>query len=107
MYRTFRGRQVISTEGRAFKAQAAWLATSIGLRPLAGKVAVTMTLHPKRPKRATGKDARCIDVDNALKAALDALNGIAFEDDSQVVDLHITRGEPVADGALVVTVGAA
>lgn len=34
---------------------------------------------------------RRVDVDNVAKSVLDALNGIAFDDDSRVVDLHVTR----------------
>jgi len=31
------------------------------------------------------------DSDNIAKVILDALNGIAFRDDSQVIDLHVTK----------------
>jgi Holliday junction resolvase RusA-like endonuclease len=31
---------------------------------------------------------RRVDIDNVAKACLDSLNGIAYLDDSQVVDLH-------------------
>lgn len=31
------------------------------------------------------------DLDNLAKAILDALNGVAYEDDAQVSDLHISR----------------
>ena len=31
------------------------------------------------------------DCDNLAKAVLDALNGVAFEDDSQIVELHIRK----------------
>lgn len=36
-------------------------------------------------------DERRRDLDNVLKAALDALNGIAWNDDSQVRELHVHR----------------
>ena len=32
------------------------------------------------------------DVDNLVKAVLDGLNGIAFKDDCQVVEVHATKG---------------
>jgi Holliday junction resolvase RusA-like endonuclease len=32
-------------------------------------------------------------LDNTAKAVLDALRGQAFEDDSQVVELHMFRGD--------------
>lgn len=31
------------------------------------------------------------DLDNLVKSILDALNGIAYEDDAQVSDLHVSR----------------
>jgi Holliday junction resolvase RusA-like endonuclease len=31
------------------------------------------------------------DVDNLAKGVLDALNGVAFADDSQIVELHVTK----------------
>jgi Holliday junction resolvase RusA-like endonuclease len=31
------------------------------------------------------------DIDNILKAYLDAMNGIVYEDDTQVVSLHSTK----------------
>jgi len=33
------------------------------------------------------------DIDGPVKALFDALNGIAWEDDSQVVELHLRRGD--------------
>lgn len=32
------------------------------------------------------------DCDNLAKSVLDALNGIAYHDDSQVSELHVTKG---------------
>lgn len=37
------------------------------------------------------KDRRRRDLDNLSKAVLDALNGIAWVDDTQIVDLHIVK----------------
>ena len=31
------------------------------------------------------------DIDNLIKFTLDCLNGVVFEDDSQIVDLHLTK----------------
>lgn len=36
-------------------------------------------------------DARKRDIDNIAKCVLDALNGIAWRDDRQVANLHVTR----------------
>ena len=37
------------------------------------------------------RDGRIGDVDNYAKSILDGLNGVAWEDDRQVVELHIYR----------------
>lgn len=64
--------------------------------------AVRLTLHifkalPKsRPKRiererSTSKP----DIDNVLKALMDALNGIAYDDDAQVCEVHVYKHDRV------------
>jgi crossover junction endodeoxyribonuclease RusA len=34
---------------------------------------------------------RRVDIDNLSKAVLDAMNGIAYQDDRQIVDIHLTK----------------
>ena len=41
--------------------------------------------------RSYTKTARRVDVDNLAKSVLDAMNGVAYGDDSQVVDLQATK----------------
>ena len=76
-------------------------------------VSVRMILHPERPadwEKRSRKDAnwalrvRRIDIDNAQKVALDALQGVAFENDRQVTSLTIELGEPISGGGLSVTI---
>lgn len=51
------------------------------------------------------RSRRVFDIDNLLKAILDALmDAGVYEDDSQVDDLHIVRGQPVKGGAAVVVI---
>jgi crossover junction endodeoxyribonuclease RusA len=104
-WRSFRGRQVVSAEARAYKAEAALRARLAGaVSPFAGGVRVELALHPRKPLRATGRPTRCIDVDNALKVLIDSLNGVAWVDDAQVVRLAIERAEPIPGGGVVVRV---
>ena len=37
------------------------------------------------------KDKRRRDIDNMLKVLLDSMNKIVFEDDSQVIELHVKK----------------
>lgn len=106
-WRNFRGRSVVSAEARKYKADVAVLARQAGLQGvLLGPVVLVAVLHPKKPQRAGKGPARCIDLDNAMKVAIDALQGVAYVNDSQLVGISIRRGEPVPGGALVVSVSA-
>ena len=77
-------RTLISREGRQYKQLAALAAHAHGIRPLAGPVALTVTIY--RPRRSG-------DLDNYLKALLDALHGITFADDAQIVEIHAYRDD--------------
>lgn len=51
------------------------------------------------------RSRRIFDIDNLLKAILDALmDAGVYEDDSQVDDLHIVRGKACKGGAAVVVI---
>ncbi len=78
-WRMWRGHMVVSTEAKNYKVAAGWMAKAAGVEPLRGAVAVTMTVYRARKSG---------DLDNRIKVTMDAMNGIAWEDDSQVVELH-------------------
>ncbi len=59
-----------------------WVAKSLGCKPLNGPLAVNLYLYIK---------GRSGDVDNYCKSILDGLNGIAYEDDDQVVELLVRK----------------
>jgi crossover junction endodeoxyribonuclease RusA len=86
-WRNYGGRVVVSDEARAYKGQAGWLAKEAGCGLLTGPVGVLLHVHRAR---------RVGDLDNYIKVLLDALRGVVFEDDSQVVELHAFRGEDPA-----------
>ena len=81
-YRVYQGIARRSREAIDYKAEVAWLARQAGVEPLEGDVVLTM--HIYRPRRAG-------DLDNRIKVTVDALNGIAYSDDSQIVELHAFR----------------
>ncbi len=106
---------VCSQEAKAYKQQVGWLARAAGIRqPIAGRVAVSYTLYPKRPldwaKRAAKDPAgwddsvQCIDLDNAQKVLMDALKGVVIEDDKWVRRIEAVRAEPDGEARLVVRV---
>jgi crossover junction endodeoxyribonuclease RusA len=88
-WRHFRGRTVISREGRTFRANVCALLGGDGPRrpPAGGRIALAMDAFPP--------DRRRRDLDNLLKSTLDALqHGGVYEDDSQVDLLVVRRCEP-------------
>ena len=100
-WRHFRGRTLISREGRTFRKNVCALLAPGGggprKPPSGGRIALAMDAFPP--------DRRRRDLDNIQKPALDALEhaGI-YEDDSQI-DLLVTRRcKVVPEGRLLVQV---
>lgn len=112
-WRNFRGRMVRSSAAIAYKDEVGWMAKASKLQLFTVPVMVMLVLHPVRPAdaekrekkdRLWGLGVRRIDIDNAQKVALDALQGIAYENDRQITFLSIRLGQPVKDGGLHVTI---
>lgn len=96
-WRSYRGRVVVSTEARAYKAGVWSRAVLARHRPFAKDVPVSVTLHWHRAKRMG-------DLDNRIKVTLDALRGVLYDDDKQVVAIHAYRVESARNGKLSVKV---
>lgn len=105
-WRTFRGMTVRSKEADEYKRTAAHSAFVAGWRAIEGPVSVGITLHPKLTKKGLPSATR-MDLDNCIKVTLDALNGVAYRDDRQVVRLVAEIGQAHPLGGLSVTVEAA
>jgi Holliday junction resolvase RusA-like endonuclease len=74
----------MTAEGKALKEQYQWEARSQWKGPpLSGDVALQVTFYFGTKRKA--------DLDNFNKITLDALSGIAYEDDSQISELHLYR----------------
>ncbi|WP_225784473.1 RusA family crossover junction endodeoxyribonuclease [Xenophilus sp. Marseille-Q4582] len=111
---TVKGRQMpltyVTPEAKTFKEEVGLKARAAGCRqPLAGRIAVHLQLYPHRPQdwqtrqrkhgAAWDDTVQCIDLTNAEKVLMDALNGIAFGDDKQVRRYSAERMEPDDKGA--------
>ena len=73
--------------------------------PLEGSLKLTLVFKFPRPKShyGTGKNSELLkasaptyhaqkpDIDNVVKSTLDAMNGVAYGDDKQVVELSATK----------------
>ncbi|GAC1664480.1 MAG: hypothetical protein PVS3B2_00160 [Candidatus Dormibacteraceae bacterium] len=103
----------VTKEAEAYKRQVwdAWAAAGYA-RQLTGRIALAIRLFPSRPQdwatrqrkhgQAWDDNVRCIDLDNANKVLMDALKGVAFEDDRWVFRLQCERMEPDQHGARVI-----
>jgi Holliday junction resolvase RusA-like endonuclease len=70
----------------------AWTARAAGVRtPTAKAVIVEVHCFFQRPKKPTHPFPSRSDVDKLARSVLDALTGIAWLDDQQVVDLRVTK----------------
>lgn len=74
----------ITNEGKAIKEGYQWEAKSqYRKKPMKDELEVWTTLYLKTKRRA--------DIDNFHKLLLDSLTGIVWEDDSQIVEYHISK----------------
>jgi len=82
---------VPSHKALKYRERVRWAARKqLGLRvkPLEGPVVLSLTVY--RPRRAG-------DLSNRIKVLEDALQGIAYEDDDQVAEIHALRLEDKAN----------
>lgn len=97
LYRVFRNRSILSAAGRANKEAIGWEARNqFHGEPLTDPLAVTIDIY--------GPDRRKHDVDN-VKELLDAVNGIVWDDDGQILDLRTRKHFDKDDPRLVLSVG--
>lgn len=92
-----------SKAAKLYKKEAGWIAKAAGCRILDGDLCVTVNYRPRINKDGTASKTRQ-DIDNVIKVTFDALNGICWHDDSQVVRLVAFVDEPVKDGGLTVMI---
>ena len=81
-------RRVVAREARL---SGAWITD--------GPVSVEVTLHPKITK-AGQSSKTCLDLDNCMKVALDAVQGILYVNDRQIHRLQASYGLPVDGGGM-------
>ena len=93
----------VSSEAKDYKRAVVLIAKYAGLEPLFGVVAVNITFHPKTTKAGATSKQR-LDLDNVIKVTLDALQGVAYHNDSQVNYLTAEVGTAIDGGGLSVQV---
>lgn len=91
-------RRYIKPAGVAFRAEVLNVVNGSRMPKLTGRLCVVMRVFPR--------DKRKQDIDNRVKATLDALQAAGlFENDEQIDDLHVTRGGIVKGGRIELMIG--
>ena len=105
VWRNFKGRMVANPVAERWKRTAANLARMAGISMHGGHVSVHYKLHPKTNRDGSPSRVR-LDIDAPAKALLDALNGVAWMDDRQVIRLVGEVAGPLPGGGLSVRIEA-
>jgi len=96
-YRRVGVRTLISREGRRYRTVVMARLAARRSPPLRGRLKASIVLYPP--------DRRHFDLDNRLKALLDALEHAGvYENDGQIDALEITRGPVMRGGGVVVSI---
>jgi Holliday junction resolvase RusA-like endonuclease len=65
---------------------------------------VAITFYMRRPRRGPDHPIKGRDLDNMAKLMLDALNGLVYPDDAQVVEMHVRKAWVAGDSCVHVRV---
>lgn len=84
--RSLRGFLVSTGEAKKYRTAVQNACLAAGVVRVPHPEPVCITVHAYRPRRVG-------DLDNTMKALLDALTGFCFEDDKQIVEIHAHRHE--------------
>ena len=90
----------------AWRAQVAIAARMAGCAPIEGEITITMRFHYARPKSVT----RALptvppDLDKQIRSILDALTGVAYRDDAQVIEIHASKDYEGVQGVEITITG--
>jgi len=100
--RTGNGHHFTAPETRAYQNSIRWFAKADHVRMIDGPVSLCIVAHYRIPSSATKARRAAMlagdelptkkpDIDNVAKNYLDALNGVAWKDDAQVVSLACSK----------------
>ena len=95
LYRSVNGGVKLSEVGRQYKKDVAKACLAQRVKSTTEEVAVH--IHAYRP-------AKRGDLDNTLKALLDSIQGIAYENDSQIGEIHAKRFEDKKNPRVEITI---
>ena len=102
-WRVYRNRVIRSEDANDYRRAVIRAAGYARITPTDKPVIVRMTYHPRMNKDGSASKVR-MDVSNVIKVAEDALQGLAYHDDKQVVSCTGRLGKPMAGGGLTVRI---
>lgn len=94
-WRYARGKVYATDEAKSYKHTVAMLARVDGAKQITGPVALTVAVYRAR---------KAGDLDNYLKCLIDALQGVYYRNDAQIVRIVATRHDDKHDPHVEVTV---
>lgn len=78
------GRRFLTDQGKEYKESLGWSALECNPKGLRFKCPIVTLIF-------TYGDRRRRDVDSAIKLTIDAFNGVLWDDDSQIEELHVYK----------------
>lgn len=103
LWRNVNGRVIVNPKAQAWKRDVQFIAYGSQISMHVCPVAVSIEYAPKQRKKETDAPLRRLDVDGVIKPVLDALQGIAYLNDYQVVFVSSRIVDPVKGGKLIVS----
>jgi len=89
----------LSAEGKQWKRDAFLSAKAQGAVKIDGDVCVLLILHPRANKNGSASKS-VLDLANAEKCTIDAMQGVLFEDDKQIKMMMMRYGEQKEGGGV-------
>jgi crossover junction endodeoxyribonuclease RusA len=93
----------LSAEGKSWKRDANLSAKQHGAVKIDGDVCVLLVLHPRANKNGSASKS-VLDLGNAEKCTIDAMQGALFDDDKQVKMMLMRYGKPKEGGGVTLLV---
>lgn len=103
IWRVYKGRQSVTPEARRYRNEVKYICSQQKVKMIRGPVSIVVEVRPKLT--ISGRASKVlIDLDNSLKLVLDALQGIAINNDRDVKRIYAYYGEPVESGGLIISI---
>ncbi|WP_291810867.1 RusA family crossover junction endodeoxyribonuclease [Limnobacter sp.] len=101
-WRHYKGMTIRSPEAMKFIRDVKLIAMAEKAQKLDGPVELNIIFHPRLTRRGQASLIRQ-DLSNTIKVTEDALQGVAYSNDNQIVSLNACISNPIPNGGLTVS----